>query len=104
MFVWPTDLSARKLPRARGAQIYHQQYLAKNPQGYCVIGGCGVPFNSRRNKSSGSPTDGHSQASTITTTTACYGTCTRVDCWRRHAAGGTPYSRRNARMNAVSVW
>jgi hypothetical protein len=25
---------------------YHQQYLAKNPQGYCGIGGCGVPFNS----------------------------------------------------------
>jgi len=24
---------------------YHQQYLAKNPNGYCGIGGCGVPFN-----------------------------------------------------------
>ena len=23
---------------------------------------------------------------------------------RRHAAGGAPYSRRNARLNAVSVW
>ena len=23
---------------------YHQQYLAKNPDGYCRIGGCGVPF------------------------------------------------------------
>jgi peptide-methionine (S)-S-oxide reductase len=23
---------------------YHQQYLAKNPSGYCGIGGCGVPF------------------------------------------------------------
>src|ERR1700730_13303967 len=23
---------------------YHQQYLAKNPNGYCGIGGCGVPF------------------------------------------------------------
>ena len=23
---------------------YHQQYLAKNPDGYCGIGGCGVPF------------------------------------------------------------
>ena len=22
---------------------YHQQYLAKNPNGYCGIGGCGVP-------------------------------------------------------------
>lgn len=26
------------------AEDYHQQYLAKNPQGYCGIGGCGVPF------------------------------------------------------------
>jgi peptide-methionine (S)-S-oxide reductase len=23
---------------------YHQQYLAKNPNRYCGIGGCGVPF------------------------------------------------------------
>ena len=23
---------------------YHQQYLAKNPDGYCGIGGCGVPY------------------------------------------------------------
>jgi len=23
---------------------YHQQYLAKNPNGYCGLGGCGVPF------------------------------------------------------------
>ena len=26
------------------AEEYHQQYLAKNPNGYCGIGGCGVPF------------------------------------------------------------
>ena len=26
------------------AEDYHQQYLAKNPTGYCGIGGCGVPF------------------------------------------------------------
>ena len=26
------------------AADYHQQYLAKNPNGYCGIGGCGVPF------------------------------------------------------------
>jgi hypothetical protein len=25
---------------------FHQQYLAKNPDGYCGIGGCGVPFKS----------------------------------------------------------
>lgn len=27
-------------------EIYHQQYLAKNPSGYCGLGGCGVPFES----------------------------------------------------------
>jgi len=26
------------------AEEYHQQYLAKNPGGYCGIGGCGVSF------------------------------------------------------------
>ena len=26
------------------AETYHQQYLAKNPQGYCGIGGTGVCF------------------------------------------------------------
>ena len=28
------------------AEDYHQQYLAKNPDGYCAIGGCGVAFKS----------------------------------------------------------
>ncbi|HEX9139451.1 MAG TPA: peptide-methionine (S)-S-oxide reductase MsrA [Steroidobacteraceae bacterium] len=28
------------------AEDYHQQYLAKNPDGYCGIGGCGVLFKS----------------------------------------------------------
>jgi peptide-methionine (S)-S-oxide reductase len=27
------------------AEDYHQQYLAKNPGGYCGLGGTGVPFN-----------------------------------------------------------
>ncbi|MDG1883287.1 MAG: peptide-methionine (S)-S-oxide reductase MsrA [Alphaproteobacteria bacterium] len=27
------------------AEIYHQQYLHKNPNGYCGLGGCGVSFN-----------------------------------------------------------
>ena len=27
------------------AEDYHQQYLAKNPQGYCGIGGLGVCFD-----------------------------------------------------------
>ncbi|TPW10067.1 MAG: methionine-S-sulfoxide reductase, partial [Halothiobacillaceae bacterium] len=26
------------------AEEYHQQYLAKNPGGYCGLGGCGVVF------------------------------------------------------------
>jgi peptide-methionine (S)-S-oxide reductase len=26
------------------AEDYHQQYLAKNPGGYCGLGGCGVAF------------------------------------------------------------
>lgn len=26
------------------AESYHQQYLAKNPGGYCGLGGCGVTF------------------------------------------------------------
>lgn len=26
------------------AEIYHQQYLYKNPDGYCGLGGCGVKF------------------------------------------------------------
>ncbi len=32
------------LPEFYYAEDYHQQYLAKNPQGYCGIGGCGVPY------------------------------------------------------------
>lgn len=27
------------------AEDYHQQYLAKNPDGYCGLGGLGIPFN-----------------------------------------------------------
>jgi peptide-methionine (S)-S-oxide reductase len=26
------------------AEDYHQQYLGKNPNGYCGLGGCGVPY------------------------------------------------------------
>ncbi|TLY92821.1 MAG: hypothetical protein E6K36_05120 [Gammaproteobacteria bacterium] len=29
---------------------HHRQYLAKNPDGYCGIGGCGVPFSPRSYK------------------------------------------------------
>jgi len=31
-------------PQFYYAEDYHQQYLAKNPDGYCGIGGCGVPY------------------------------------------------------------
>jgi peptide-methionine (S)-S-oxide reductase len=34
----------RAAPTFYYAEEYHQQYLAKNPDGYCGIGGCGVPF------------------------------------------------------------
>jgi peptide-methionine (S)-S-oxide reductase len=34
----------REAPIFHYAEEYHQQYLAKNPNGYCGIGGCGVPF------------------------------------------------------------
>jgi peptide-methionine (S)-S-oxide reductase len=34
----------RDAPEFYYAEEYHQQYLAKNPNGYCGIGGCGVPF------------------------------------------------------------
>jgi peptide-methionine (S)-S-oxide reductase len=34
----------REAPQFFYAEEYHQQYLAKNPSGYCGLGGCGVPF------------------------------------------------------------
>jgi len=34
----------RDAPTFYYAEDYHQQYLAKNPNGYCGIGGCGLPF------------------------------------------------------------
>jgi peptide-methionine (S)-S-oxide reductase len=34
----------REAPTFYYAEDYHQQYLAKNPNGYCGIGGCGVAF------------------------------------------------------------
>jgi len=33
-----------KAPEYFYAEDYHQQYLAKNPNGYCGIGGCGVSY------------------------------------------------------------
>jgi peptide-methionine (S)-S-oxide reductase len=34
----------KELPPFYYAEEYHQQYLAKNPNGYCGLGGCGVAF------------------------------------------------------------
>jgi peptide-methionine (S)-S-oxide reductase len=34
----------REAPEFYYAEEYHQQYLAKNPNGYCGLGGCGVAF------------------------------------------------------------
>ncbi len=34
----------REAPPFYYAEDYHQQYLAKNPDGYCGLGGCGVTF------------------------------------------------------------
>jgi peptide-methionine (S)-S-oxide reductase len=40
----------RDAPEFFYAEDYHQQYLAKNPDGYCGLGGCGVPFESAESK------------------------------------------------------
>ena len=34
----------RDAPQFYYAEEYHQQYLAKNPDGYCGLGGCGVTY------------------------------------------------------------
>jgi peptide-methionine (S)-S-oxide reductase len=54
---YQTLLNARRFPRITTqiadaqpffyAEDYHQQYLAKNPNGYCGIGGCGVAYAAR---------------------------------------------------------
>ena len=35
----------RTVPKFYYAEEYHQQYLHKNPDGYCGLGGCGVRFS-----------------------------------------------------------
>jgi peptide-methionine (S)-S-oxide reductase len=40
----PITTEVQPAPEFFYAEDYHQQYLAKNPDGYCGIGGCGVPF------------------------------------------------------------
>jgi peptide-methionine (S)-S-oxide reductase len=40
----PITTEIRPAPPFYYAEEDHQQYLAKNPNGYCGLGGCGVPF------------------------------------------------------------
>ena len=39
----PITTEIREAPEFYYAEDYHQQYLAKNPWGYCGLGGTGVP-------------------------------------------------------------
>ena len=41
----PITTEIEDAPTFYNAEEYHQQYLAKNPNGYCGIGGCGVRFD-----------------------------------------------------------
>jgi peptide-methionine (S)-S-oxide reductase len=40
----PITTEIIKAPMFYFAEEYHQQYLAKNPRGYCGLGGCGVGY------------------------------------------------------------
>jgi peptide-methionine (S)-S-oxide reductase len=40
----PITTEIGEAPEFYYAEAYHQQYLAKNPKGYCGLAGCGVPF------------------------------------------------------------
>ena len=40
----PVTTEIREAPPFYYAEHYHQQYLAKNPGGYCGLGGTGVPL------------------------------------------------------------
>ena len=39
------DRRSREAPPFYYAEDYHQQYLAKNPNGYCGLGGCGIAYS-----------------------------------------------------------
>jgi peptide-methionine (S)-S-oxide reductase len=45
----------REAPEFFYAEDYHQQYLAKNPDGYCGLGGCGVHFDPAQLKAGQKP-------------------------------------------------
>ena len=38
----PVGINSAVLPEISYAEDYHQQYLAKNPEGYCGLKGTGV--------------------------------------------------------------
>jgi len=40
----PVTTEILSAPEFYYAEDFHQQYLAKNPHGYCGLGGCGVPY------------------------------------------------------------
>jgi peptide-methionine (S)-S-oxide reductase len=40
----PVTTEILRAPEFYFAEDYHQQYLAKNPGGYCGLGGCGVTY------------------------------------------------------------
>jgi peptide-methionine (S)-S-oxide reductase len=40
----PITTEILPVPSFYFAETYHQQYLAKNPAGYCGLGGTGVAF------------------------------------------------------------
>ena len=42
----PITTEIREAPPFNYAEDYHQQYLAKNPDGYCPDHSCGVPYKS----------------------------------------------------------
>jgi peptide-methionine (S)-S-oxide reductase len=44
----PVTTEIEPAPPFYYAEDYHQQYLHKNPMGYCGIGGCGVPMPDAR--------------------------------------------------------
>jgi peptide-methionine (S)-S-oxide reductase len=49
----PITTEIGEAPEFYYAEEYHQQYLAKNPKGYCGLGGCGVALKSAELYASG---------------------------------------------------
>ena len=51
----PITTEVLPAPEFYYAEAYHQQYLAKNPAGYCGLGGCGVAYPAEVAGSAGPP-------------------------------------------------